>query len=72
MWNAEKHQAKLAFLTDIFKDAGQEFHKGLAQLFTQCIQKEKVLQNFCEGIVILLYKKNKEIIKTLATIAISH
>lgn len=33
---------KDGIVTDILKDAAEDFHKGLAQLFTTCIQNRKL------------------------------
>lgn len=41
--------------TDLLKEA-KEFYKGLAQLFTQCIQKRKLSENINLEIEILLLK----------------
>ena len=41
----------------ILKEAGDEVHNKLAQLFTQCLCKRDVPEAWCNAIVSLLHKK---------------
>ena len=43
--------------TDLLESGGNILHKGIAQLFTQCLKERKIPENLCKGIVILLHKK---------------
>ena len=43
--------------TDLLESRGNVLHKGIAQLFTQCLKERKIPENLCKGIVILLHKK---------------
>ena len=43
--------------SDMLKDAGDEVHKKIAQLFTQCLRKRDGPEAWCNAIVSLLHKK---------------
>ena len=43
--------------SDMLKDAGDEVHNKLAQLFTQCLCKRDVPEAWCNAILSLLHRK---------------
>ena len=45
--------------SDLLKDAGDEVHNELAQLFTQCLCKIDVPESWCNAIVSLLHTKKR-------------
>lgn len=42
-----KTTAKDDIVTGILKDLGKKFDRELAELFTHCIRKQRVPENFC-------------------------